>query len=114
MDMRGGDGFGKASQAVCDDLAFYHDLISKEVNDKNKLKTNPKSEVSDRINPRPAKGGKAGKGSTYNDRYQPYSKNRWNDSSGWRPSSWTQRGYQNQQWTQDGQQAPSWTQKYQK
>ena len=65
MDMRGGMTFGKATQAVCDDLAFYHDLISKESNENKIPKKNPlKSDVPDKFNARPSKGGKAGKGST--------------------------------------------------
>ena len=109
MDMRGGMTFGKATQAVCDDLAFYHDLISKESNENKIPKKNPlKSDVPDKFNARPSKGGKAGKGSTQGDRYQPYSKTRWSDSPGWRPQQWNQRGYQNQHWSRDGQQAWSW------
>ena len=109
MDMRGGMTFGKATQAVCDDLAFYHDLISKESNENKIPKKNPlMSDVPDKFNARPSKGGKAGKGSTQGDRYQPYSKTRWSDSPGWRPQQWNQRGYQNQQWSRDGQQASSW------
>jgi len=90
-------------------LAFYHDLISKEAPDNKaaKLKQLPKTEIPDRTNPRTTKGGKAGKGSTYNDRYQPYVKGRWNDSSGWRPSSWNTRSYQANSWNRDGQQASS-------
>ena len=116
MDMRSGDPFGKATQTVCDDLAFYHDLISKEAPDTKtaKLKQLPKTELPDRVNPRSTKGGKAGKGSTYNDRYQPYVKGRWNDSNGWRPSSWNARSYQTNSWNRDGQQASSWQDRYHK
>lgn len=116
MDMRGGDPFGKATQTVCEDLAFYHDLISKEAPDNKapKLRFNPKTDINDKANPRSTKGGKAGKGSTYNDRYQPYVKSRWNDSNGWRPSSWNTRSYQANSWNRDGQQAPSWQEKYHK
>jgi len=116
MDMRGGDPFGKATQTVCDDLAFYHDLISKEAPDTKaaKLKQLPKTELPDRVNLRSTKGGKAGKGSTYNDRYQPYVKGRWNDSNGWRPSSWNTRSYQTNSGNRDGQQASSWQDRYRK
>ena len=110
MDMRSGDSFGKATQVVCDDLAFYHDLISKEVTDPKiaKVKATVKPDVADKAYLRNTKGGKAGKGSSQFDRYQPYNKSRWNDSSGWRPQSWNPRGYQNLPWNRDGQQASSW------
>ena len=110
MDMRSGDSFGKATQVVCEDLAFYHDLISKEVTDPkfSKVKLTTKPEVNDKPQLRNTKGGKAGKGSSQSDRYQPYNRTRWNDSHGWRPQSWNPRGYQHQQWNRDGQQASSW------
>ena len=116
MDMRSGDPFGMATQKVCDDLAFYHDQISKDVVDpKNpKVRPIPKSDVTDKGPPRPAKGGKAGKGSAYSDRYQPYHRPRWNDNPTWRPQSWHPRGYQQNSWYKDGQQASSWHDRSQK
>ncbi len=113
MDVRGGDPFGKATQKVCDDLAFYHDQISKELPElKNpKIKQPPKNDLVDKKSLRLAKGGKAGKGSTYTDRCQPYHRSRWNDSYSWRPQSWQTRGYQQNSWARDGQQASSWQDK---
>ena len=108
IDMRSGEPFGKATQTVCEDLAFYHDMISKEAVDPKVLKAKQavKAELADKFTPRNTKGGKAGKGSYGSDRYQPYNRQRWNDYSGWKPSSWNQRGYQSQPWHRDGQQAP--------
>ncbi len=108
MDMRSGDAFGVAAKKMTDDLAFYHDYMSKDPPiDKAKLiKPVKPVEVPDRGPVRTIKGdkgGKVGKGSNNSDRWQPYSRYRWQDQGQWRQygNQWQQRGQQQQSWRGD-------------
>ena len=118
MDMRGGDAFGVAAKKMTDDLAFYHDYMSKEpLVDKTKLnKTVKPPEVPDRgpiKTSKGDKGGKAGKGSQFSDRWQPYSRYRWQEQNQWRPygSQWQNRGQQPHYWRGDHSSQQGWNDK---
>ncbi len=118
MDMRSGDAFGVAAKKMTDDLAFYHDYMAKEpLVDKTKLNKALKvTEVPDRgpiKHIKGDKGGKAGKGSQSSDRWQPYSRSRWQEQSQWRQygSQWQNRGQQQQYWRGDHSSQQSWNDK---
>lgn len=110
MDMRGGDSFGVA--------AFYHDYISKDPPvDKSKINKVKTTEVVERPLGKGSKGGKVGKGSQHqSDRWQPYPRPRWQESSSWRSptNSWQSRSQQSNQWHRDYQQQQSWNDRYNK
>ena len=112
MDMRGGDSFGVAARRLTDDVAFYHDYILKDP-PADKLKTIKPPKLPDTPDKGPlrnGKGGKAGKGSQYQDRIHPYQRTRWQDSSPWRSSNnqWQQRSYQQSGWHREQQPSQSW------
>ena len=118
MDMRSGDAFGVAAKKMTDDLAFYHDYMSKDPpTDKAKpIKPVKPVDPPDRGPVRAIKGdkgGKVGKGSTNSDRWQPYSRQRWQDQGQWRQygNHWQQRGQQQQSWRGDYSSQPGWTDK---
>ena len=104
MDMRGGDSFGVAARKMTGDVAFYHDYMGKDPPaDKTKPpKPTKQPEIPDRGPVRVAKGGKAGKGAYDSDRWQPYPRPRWQDSTRWKGghSQWHNRPYQ-QSWRGD-------------
>lgn len=108
MDMRSGDSFGVAAKKMTDDLAFYHDYMAKDPPvDKTKVpKIVKQTEAPDRGPVRNIKGGKSGKGSQPNDRYQPYPRSRWSDSSHWR-----QGGQHWNSWRRDTSYNYSWNDK---